>query len=226
MPQIPIPPKRLYKFGAFKTCLWWKSSYEPPWPGYAVTEEWQARIVSSAVTGEWHTRNHIICSNRSATSYLFPVSPFFNTNFLPSDRFALWARDPCHTDKRYGPDKVPINFRTRKATAKFRTLWLQSCFIQISQVSNFGRVVALDQHVLTKTSLRHKIYRQQNVSRVKCARDFSTLHVLDSPLSRPATRDFRPLIGRARPGDRSACWRLCCCLDHLRSKIVLLTARP
>ena len=68
---------------------------------------------------------------------------------------------------------------------------------KISQVPNFGggRIgpTCFNQNFADR-HIHHKIYIQQNVSRVNRAMDFSTLHVLDSPLSSNAW--FRPLIGR------------------------------
>ena len=75
------------------------------------------------------------------------------------------------------------------------------------------------------TCTGHKIYRQQNVSRVNCSfegltlrRFFSTLHVLDSPLSSNAWFS----VPNWTSSFRSACLRLCCCFHHLRSKKTVL----
>ena len=75
------------------------------------------------------------------------------------------------------------------------------------------------------TCTGHKIYRQQNVSRVNCSfegltlrRFFSTLHVLDSPLSNNAWFS----VPNWTSSFRSACLRLCCCFHHLRSKKTVL----
>ena len=62
--------------------------------------------------------------------------------------------------------------------------------------------------------IRHKIYRQQSLSRVNCAIDFVrefkiSLRCVFLTLRSPATI-------------RSAYWRLCCCLHYLRSKKIVL----
>ena len=68
---------------------------------------------------------------------------------------------------------------------------------KISQVPNFGggriKPTCFNQNFADR-HIHHKIYIQQNVSRVNRAMDFSTLHILDSPLS--SNGDFRALIGR------------------------------
>ena len=77
-------------------------------------------------------------------------------------------------------------------------------------------VVALDEHVLTKTSpIDMYVTRSTELT---LRRLFSTLHVLGSPLSSSAW--FSALNWTS--SFRSACLRLCCCLHHLRSKKIVL----
>ena len=88
---------------------------------------------------------------------------------------------------------------------------------KISQVPNFGGAgrigrTCFNQNVPDR-HVRHKIYR------VKLFVDFS-LRCMFLTLRSPATRDFRPLNWTS--SFRSACWRFCCCLHHLRSKKIVL----
>ena len=92
---------------------------------------------------------------------------------------------------------------------------------KISQVPNFGGgrtgPTCFNQNFADR-HIRHKIYEQQNVSRVV---QWISLRCMFLTLRSPVMRDFLPLLDE-QFSLGLACWRLCCCLHHLRSKKIVL----